>query len=61
MMVCDTVYLGLELTSSVFPGDKSQSSEGIYDNWIPFGGFVFRQVKGSSEKALAIFHVFSSQ
>ena len=51
-MVCDKVCLGVMSTSSLLTGDKSQSSlvdespwEGIYNNWVPFGGSVFRQIR----------------
>lgn len=50
-------------TSSLLPCNPSLSSlvdmvnkiprKGIHDNQIPFGGFIFRQIGGCSEKASA--------
>ena len=52
MIVCDKVCLGLVLTPSLLSHDKGQSllgdetpGVGLYDNWVPFGGSVFRQIR----------------
>lgn len=54
------------LTSNILSYDKSQCyladetpGEEIYDNWVSFGGSVFRQIRGIP--AFAIFQVPSPQ
>lgn len=58
MIVCGTVYLGVVPTSSLLSCDKCRSSlvdeipgERMYDNCVPLGQSVFRQIRGSSRKA----------
>ena len=34
------------------------SGEGIYDNWVPFGGSAIRQIRGVQRKPLPAFAVF---
>ena len=60
-----TVCLSVVSTFSLLSCDKSQSSlvdetprEGIYDSWVPFGGYVFRQIKGVQRKPLPASAVF---
>ena len=63
--VCDRVCLSVVSTSSLLSCDKNQSSlvdetpgEGIYNNRVPFGGSVFRQIKGIQRKPVPTFAVF---
>lgn len=63
--VCDQVCLGTMLTSSLFSGEKSQSSpvdetpgEGIYDYCVPFGRSVSRQIRGVQKKSFPAFTFF---
>lgn len=65
MIVCDQDCLGVCWTSGPFSGDKSQSSlvdeapgEEIYDNWVSFGQFVFRQVREVQRKPHPGFSLF---
>lgn len=67
MIICEfvTKFSGLVQTSGLFSFDKSQSPmvnetprEEIYDKWVPFGGSVFRQIRGVERKpAFAVFQV----
>jgi len=47
MIVCDKICLDVSLLSC----DES-SREGIYDNLVPFGGSVFRPIRGVQRKPL---------
>lgn len=53
MIVCDKVCLDMVSSASLLSCGKSQSSlvdetprEEIYDNGVPSGGPVFRQIRG---------------
>ena len=61
----DKVCWGLVLASNFLSYGESQPSlvdetpgEGIYDNRIPSGGFVFRQIRGVQRKTLSALAVF---
>lgn len=43
--------------SSFFLVDEA-TRERIYDNWILFGGSVFRQIRGAQRECLSFFDVF---
>ena len=52
MIVCGKFCSGVMSTSPLPSCDKHQSflfdetsRQGIYDNWVPFGGSVFRQIR----------------
>lgn len=70
IIVCDRVYLGV-VFSSLLSCDESASflvdetpGEGIYDNWVSFGGSVFRQIREVQRKplpVLAVLQVSSAQ
>ena len=52
VIVCDKVCLGVPLISSLFPCDRIHPPWlmeflGIYDDWVPLGGSVFRWIKGN--------------
>ena len=57
------VWCGLLVTSPVIRVNLPRlmkilgRKEGIYDNWVPFGGCVFRQVSGVQRKPLSAFAV----
>ena len=62
MIVCGKVCFSVVLTSKLLSCDRSQFSllnegpgEEIYDNWVSFGGSVFRRIR--SIPAFAIFQV----
>ena len=62
--VCDEVGLGVVLMSSLFH-DENQSflgdempREWIFDNSVPSGRSVFRQIRGVQRKPLPAFTVF---
>ena len=71
MTAFDKVCLGVVSTFILLPCDKSQSTlidetlgQGIHDNWVSFGGSVFRQlrrVQGKLLPALAVFQVSLAQ
>lgn len=67
MIVSDKVHLDVGVTSYLFSHVKSQFSlwdetpgEGSFDNHIPLGGYVYRHIRGSSEKAFPCIHCVSS-
>lgn len=60
MIVSDEVCLGVAWTLGLlfFPLGDESPGEGIYDNLIPLGGYVFRQKWGVQRKPIATFAVF---
>ena len=61
MRICNNVCLGVVLTSSLLSCNDSQSSlwgEEIHDDWVPFRGSVFRQIRGVQRKPLRASAVF---